>query len=126
MGTEDSTKKALSPTDVDKFIAGELGDHYLSILIPNDDIYSELHAKKADMKKKGAIFEITRDGKGVSVKIEGTFKVTAYSHVIDRIKSNADEIYVAGIYCGDWPPFGGNFAGVDADKKKFPVKGVLV
>lgn len=124
-GTVDFEKKMLSTEDVQKFISGELGEHYLTILIPNDDIFSEIQAKKTDMKKKGAIFEVLPKGTGVRVKVDGVFKVNAYSHVIDRIKANADNIFVVGIHCGDWPPYGGNFVGVDVEKNMFPIRGQL-
>lgn len=125
-GTIDFEKKLLPAADLDKFVSGELGEHYLSILVPNDDIYSELHAPKSGMKKKGALFEITKNGNGVKVKVQGTFKVNAYAHVLERLKNAPDKIFITGLYCGEWPPFGGDFSGVDKDKNAFPITGKLI
>ena len=70
------------------FITGKLGDLYVKILIPHEDIMMELHAKKSSMMKKGAIFDMmpTSDGQ-LLVRVKGVFKVDAYSHVAERVKS---------------------------------------
>lgn len=126
IGTYDSKKKSVTPEDFEKFISGELGDHYLNILIPKEGIYYQLQAKKAEMKKKGAIFNITVVDGSIRLTTQGVFKVSAYSHVIPVIKNNPENIYVTGLFCGDWPPFGGTFKGVDEENKQFPVLGKLV
>jgi hypothetical protein len=125
-GTFDFEKKELSRNDIQKFVAGELGEFYLELLAPDDGVYMELCAEKLAMKKKGAVFEVIYSNNIVKAKISGTFKVNAYSFVIPKLKSNPDSIYVAGLYCGSWPPYGGEIKGFDKSKKHFPVLARLV
>jgi hypothetical protein len=125
-GTFDSEKRILSSEDIQKFVSGVFGEHYLEILVPYDGIHMEFQAKKSDMKKKGAVFEVNYLDGVVELKVSGVFKVNAYSHVVPRIKDNSDKIYVTGLYCGDWPHYGGGFKGFDKDSGKFPVTARLV
>jgi hypothetical protein len=53
---------------------------------------------------------------GLMVRIKGTFKVNAYTHVVERIQESKEPIYIAGIFAGDWPASGGEI--VDYNKKK--------
>ena len=125
-GTYDFQKKQVTPEDFNKFVAGELGDYWLEILIPDDGIFAQLQAQKSQMKKKGAIFEVSAVDGVAKLKVQGVFKVSAYAHVIPKIKNNADKLYVSGLFSGDYPSFGGHFKGVDQDKGIFPVLAKLV
>jgi hypothetical protein len=113
----DGERVPLSLEKMVSFITGGLGDLYVKLLVPHEDIMMELHAKKALMMKKGAIFDMMPIGEGqLLVKVKGVFKVDAYSHVAERVKLSKGPIYVTGIYSGDWPSTGGDI--VEYDQKK--------
>jgi hypothetical protein len=106
----EDTPKTLSLSELVDFIMGKYGDIYLNILVPHDGVSMELHAKKADMKKKNSSFDIMPLPDGtLKVAVKGTFKVSAYSHVAERITTLNPPIYVTGIYAGDYPPVGADF-----------------
>ena len=109
------------------FITGELGDLYIKLLIPHEDIMMELHAKKSSMMKKGAIFDMMPIGEGqLLVRVKGVFKVDAYSHVAERIKLSKGPIYVTGIYSGEWPSTGGDIVEYNQKKQISKVIGKLL
>ena len=122
----DGKRKILSQEKMISFITGKLGDLYLNLLIPHDGVMMELHAKKTNMMKKGAIFDVMPIGKGEAlIKVKGIFKVEAYSHVAERVKTSNEPIYVTGLYAGDWPPTGGTLADYDSKQQKSTVIGKL-
>jgi hypothetical protein len=125
-GTYDNKKRKVPEGDLQKFVSGELGEHYLEILIPNDGIFTSIQAQKKLMKKKGAIFSLELANGGVNLKVQGVFKVNLYSHVLERIKNEPTKIYVSGLFSGDYPPFGGRFRGFDEEAGSFPVLGNIV
>ena len=94
----DGKRKILSQEKMISFITGKLGDLYLNLLIPHDGVMMELHAQKTNMMKKGAIFDLMPIGKGeVLIKVKGVFKVDAYSHVAERVKTSNEPIYVTSL-----------------------------
>lgn len=118
--TEDIDGERISlPLDkMVSFVTGDLGDLYLKLLVPHEDIMMELHAKKSSMMKKGATFDIMPIGDGqLLIRVKGVFKVDAYSHVAERIKSSKGPIYVVGLYSGEWPSTGGEIAEYDHKKQ---------
>ena len=114
----EDTPKTLSHSELLDFIMGKYGDIYLNILVPHDGISMELHAKKIDMKKKNASFDMMPLPDGtLKVSVKGTFKVPAYSHVAERIKTLNLPIYVTGVYAGNYPPVGADFKSFDKETK---------
>jgi len=123
----DGEKTKINKDDLINFITGKLGDIYLNIHAPHDGVMMELHAKKSSMKKKEAIFDIMPTGKGdLLIKVKGTFKVDAYSHVAERIKASPDTIFVTGIFAGEWPPTGAHFVDYDAKSQTSKITAKLV
>lgn len=112
-------KKTLSLSELVDFITGKYGSIYLNILVPHDGISMELHANKDDMKKKGSAFDLLPLPDGtLKVSVKGVFKVSAYSHVAERIKTLNLPIFVTGIYAGDYPPVGGDFKSFDKETQR--------
>jgi hypothetical protein len=114
---QDGDRVPLEMDEIISFITEKMGDLYVQLLVPHDGVIMELHAKKSSMMKKGAIWDMmpTSNG-GLMVRIKGTFKVNAYTHVVERIQESKEPIYIAGIFAGDWPASGGEI--VDYNKKK--------
>lgn len=122
----DGIKVNLPTEKLTSFIEGQLGDLYLNLLIPHDGVMMELHAKKEKMKKKEALFYLTPISNGLSIRVKGTFKVDAYSHVAERMKSSQEPIYVTGLFAGDWPPIGANLIDYDVIKQTSKIIAKLV
>ncbi len=125
--SRDDKKVKLKMNEIVDFIMGKYGDIYLSLLVPHEDIFMELHAKKSDMKKRGAAFDMMPTAENtLKVFVKGTFKVSAYSHVAERLQTLNPPIYVTGIYAGDFPPVGSAFREFNKSNNTSKIFGTLV
>ena len=122
----DGSSVALNKMELDEFCKGAFGDPYLVILVHSNDVARELHAEKASMMKKGAIFDISPSGDdAISINVSGVFKVNAYTHVVEELKSGAT-MYVVGLQAWVWTGPKGYLGGYNKESNTSPVTAQII